>query len=68
MRYSFENPRVYADSNLMGFFNILEACRLFKVKNLILQVAVVFMEVAIYFHSKRMILKTIHCSFIQQQN
>ena len=22
------------------------------------------MEVAIYFHSKRMILKTIHCSFI----
>ena len=35
MRYSFENPRVYADSNLMGFFNILEACRLFKVKNLI---------------------------------
>ena len=35
VRYSFENPRVYADSNLMGFFNILEACRLFKVKNLI---------------------------------
>ena len=35
VRYSFKNPRVYAESNLMGFFNVLEACRLFDIKNLI---------------------------------
>lgn len=27
VRYSFENPRVYIDTNITGFFNILEACR-----------------------------------------
>tara|TARA_Y100000591_G_C21849276_1_gene710650 strand:- start:2291 stop:3277 length:987 start_codon:yes stop_codon:yes gene_type:complete len=35
VRYSFENPQSYADTNLIGFFNILEACRLNKIKNLI---------------------------------
>ena len=27
MRYSIDNPASYIDSNLVGFFNILEACR-----------------------------------------
>ncbi|MBO4899398.1 MAG: SDR family NAD(P)-dependent oxidoreductase [Lachnospiraceae bacterium] len=27
VRYSIDNPRSYIDSNLVGFFNILEACR-----------------------------------------
>ncbi len=27
MRYSIENPDVYIESNIVGFFNILEACR-----------------------------------------
>lgn len=27
VRYSLENPRAYVDSNLVGFCNILEACR-----------------------------------------
>ena len=27
VRYSIENPKAYIDSNLVGFFNILEACR-----------------------------------------
>ena len=27
VRYSLENPTVYAQSNLVGFLNILEACR-----------------------------------------
>jgi len=27
VRYSITNPRVYIDSNVVGFFNILEACR-----------------------------------------
>jgi UDP-glucuronate 4-epimerase len=27
VRYSLENPRAYADTNLMGFFNVLDAAR-----------------------------------------
>jgi len=27
VRYSLENPRAYVDSNVVGFLNILEACR-----------------------------------------
>lgn len=27
VRYSIENPKAYADSNLTGFFTVLEACR-----------------------------------------
>jgi UDP-glucuronate 4-epimerase len=27
VRYSMENPHVYADSNLVGFLNVLEGCR-----------------------------------------
>ena len=35
VRYSIENPDVYIKSNIMGFFNILEACRSYPVKHLI---------------------------------
>lgn len=35
VRYSIENPKVYVDSNLVGFFNILEACRHHPVKHLV---------------------------------
>lgn len=35
VRYSIENPRAYVDSNLVGFFNILEACRYHPVKHLV---------------------------------
>lgn len=35
VRYSIENPRAYLDSNIIGFFNILEACRNYNVKHLI---------------------------------
>lgn len=35
VRYSIENPRAYIDSNLIGFFNILECSRNFKIKHLI---------------------------------
>jgi len=34
VRYSLENPHSYADSNLVGFLNILEGCRQNKVKHL----------------------------------
>jgi UDP-glucuronate 4-epimerase len=35
IRYSLENPRSYLSSNVEGFFNILECCRLVKPAKLI---------------------------------
>jgi len=35
VRYSLENPHAYIQSNVVGFMNILEACRNFGVKNLV---------------------------------
>ncbi len=35
VRYSIQNPSEYVQSNLVGFANILEACRNFKIKHLI---------------------------------
>lgn len=34
VRYSLENPGAYVNSNIVGFLNILEACRNYDVKNL----------------------------------
>jgi UDP-glucuronate 4-epimerase len=34
VRYSIENPHAYIDSNVVGFMNILEACRHNEVSNL----------------------------------
>ena len=35
VRYSIKNPLAYINSNILGFGNILENCRLFKVKHLV---------------------------------
>lgn len=35
VRYSLENPLAYADSNLLGFVNILEGCRHSQVAHLV---------------------------------
>ena len=35
VRYSISNPQAYIQSNLVGFGNILEMCRNYKVKHLI---------------------------------
>ena len=35
VRYSISNPYAYMQSNMVGFLNILEACRNFNVKHLI---------------------------------
>jgi len=35
VRYSIENPKAYTESNLVGFSNILEACRHHKIKHLV---------------------------------
>lgn len=34
VRYSIQRPAAYIDSNLVGFANILECCRCFKIKHL----------------------------------
>ena len=35
VRYSLESPHSYIDSNIVGFTNILEACRHYEVSHLI---------------------------------
>ncbi|MHB9057065.1 MAG: NAD-dependent epimerase [Paludibacteraceae bacterium] len=35
VRYSIENPDAYIQSNIVGFLNILEACRHYPVKHLV---------------------------------
>ncbi len=35
VRYSITNPDAYIESNLIGFYNILEACRNFPVEHLV---------------------------------
>ncbi len=34
VRYSLENPRAYVDANVVGFLNVLEACRRHSVRHL----------------------------------
>lgn len=35
VRYSIDHPREYIDSNIIGFFNILEACRHYQPEHLL---------------------------------
>jgi len=35
VRYSIKNPYAYIDNNLVGFINILEGCRHFRVRHLV---------------------------------
>ena len=35
VRYSITNPDAYIDSNIVGFYNILEACRHYGVEHLV---------------------------------
>ena len=35
VRYSMENPLAYINSNIVGFANILENCRQYKIENLV---------------------------------
>ena len=35
VRYSLENPQAYIDSNIVGFVNVLEACRHMHVEHLV---------------------------------
>ena len=33
VRYSLENPKAYIDTNLVGFYNILEMCKAYPIKH-----------------------------------
>ncbi len=35
VRYSFENPKSYIDSNILGFYSILEVCKINSIKKLV---------------------------------
>lgn len=35
VRYSIDNPDAYIESNILGFYNILEACRKYPVEHLV---------------------------------
>jgi UDP-glucuronate 4-epimerase len=35
VRYSIDNPHAYVDSNIVGYFNLLEACRQNDIKHLV---------------------------------
>lgn len=53
VRYSIENPHAYINSNILGFMNILEACRNNKVKHLVYA-----SSSSVYGNSKTMPLST----------
>lgn len=35
VRYSIENPKAYVDSNIVGFLNVLQACRKYEISHLL---------------------------------
>ncbi|WP_372947896.1 NAD-dependent epimerase [Mariniphaga sp.] len=53
VRYSIENPKAYIQSNIVGFLNILEACRHNKIKHLVYA-----SSSSVYGNSKKMPLST----------
>ena len=53
--YSLENPESYVDSNLVGFLNILECCRNFKIKYLVYASSSSVYELNKKFHFQLMI-------------
>ena len=53
VRYSIENPHAYISSNILGFLNILEACRHFNIKHLVYA-----SSSSVYGNSKKMPLST----------
>jgi len=67
VRYSIKNPESYFKNNLLGFFNVLEACKFSKSTTCYLQAAVAFMELTKKFHLMLRILLIILFSFMLQQ-
>lgn len=67
VRYSIINPDAYIQSNLIGFYNLLEACRHYPVKHLLFA-----SSSSVYGANKKIpirlrIKQTIRCLFMQLQ-
>ena len=43
MRFSIKNPQKYFNSNILGFFNLIEASRKYKIKKVVSASTAVFM-------------------------
>ncbi|MBS3740886.1 MAG: GDP-mannose 4,6-dehydratase, partial [Candidatus Cloacimonetes bacterium] len=35
VRYSIKNPDAYLESNIIGFYNVLECCKMFEIEHLV---------------------------------
>ncbi|NND05160.1 MAG: NAD-dependent epimerase [Saprospiraceae bacterium] len=55
VRYSLQNPGAYIDSNIVGFLNVLEACRHHAVKHLVFA-----SSSSVYGMNRKMPLSTTH--------
>ena len=53
VRYSFENPKSYTDSNIIGFINLIEVAKNFSIDKFILHPQVLFMEIKGHFPKQK---------------
>ena len=56
VRYSLQNPNSYIDSNIIGFHNLLECCRLTSPQELFMLQVAPYMEIIEKFLSPKVIL------------
>ena len=66
VRYSITNPDAYIQSNLIGFYNILEACRHHEVEHLVYASSSSFMAATKKFHIQQTTRLTIPFPFMLQ--
>jgi len=57
VRYSLQNPHAYVNSNLLGFANILEACRQYAVEHLVFA-----SSSSVYGDTRQLPLSTAQCT------
>lgn len=67
VRYSITNPDAYIQSNLIGFYNILECCRNYPVEHLVYASSSSVYGSNKKFHTQQMIKLTIQFLCMQQQ-
>lgn len=69
VRYSIENPNSYIKSNLIGFYNILNLSKGFKVKHFFMLLVARYMEIKKNYLSELMLILTIlYLCMLQQRN
>lgn len=67
VRYSITNPDAYIESNLIGFYNILECCRHYPVEHLVYASSSSVYGSNKKFHILQKIKWTIRFHYMQQQ-